>query len=170
MDNTQKNDSFWDSYSKMSRNERNDWNKQYEDRELSNKKKKLEKTHFSLGSVQEDMGVLQSKISELISENDVYGFNVDNVIATIKIHMRDSVASDSDAYYKLQEMIDDLEVLSKVLSQSDSKMATIYQKLEEFSDPASQIWSDGEENMDDVENPELNESIEKIKSNFKRFL
>jgi hypothetical protein len=157
----------------------NYWQRQKEfDNEMMNiKKPRLMRTHFSQGSMHEDIGTLAGKLNNIMNQlSDLVGeFN--NMRYAIRILRHDSIGTgyDNKANDEFTNFEDEMKEFGGIIEDHMYKIRTIKNSFDEFSDPTHEIWNDEEEEgqiepTNNPENPELNESIEKIKSTFKRFL
>jgi len=151
-ENQQQNNDFFDKYKNMDWNQRREWSKQQRHKELNNRRQSLDKTHFSGGSVQEDLGVLSGKVGELINDSDSMGARVKAIIDVVDIHMRDSVGMDSDVYDQLETIKNEMEHFYSELSDFDEKIDVITKQLEGLSDPSHRSWRGDED--DDYEQGE----------------
>ena len=124
--------------------------KRWEDQDLSDYRKRLEKTHFSGGSMHEDFGVLVSKLNNIYELCDRFGGEVYNLIKAIKINMRDSDIS-GNAQDKLYFIQDSLESMYKTIYAMEKPIGQLTNEMEELSDPAHEIYNSEEE--EDMTNP-----------------
>lgn len=147
------NEDGMNDYNNMSWSERKAFSRRWEDRELDNNKKRLEKTHFSGGSVQEDLGVLSGKVGQLINDSDTMGARVKAIIDVVDIHMRNSVEMDSDVYDQLYTIKNEMEDFYSELSDFDEKIDVITKQLEGLSDPSHRSWRGDEDDYEPQDEP-----------------
>jgi hypothetical protein len=152
-ENQQQNNDFFDKYKNMDWNQRREWSKQKRHNELNNRKQELGTSHFSGGSVQEDLGVLSGKVGQLINDSDTMGARVKAIIDVVDIHMRDSVEMDSDVYDQLYTIKNEMEDFYSELSDFDNKIDVITKQLEELSDPSHRSWRGDEDDYEPQDEP-----------------
>lgn len=141
----------FNDYNNMSWSERKAFSRRWEDRELDNNKKRLEKTHFSGGSMHEDFGVLQSKVDSIFNMWDHFAAEIRDVLTVVKINMRDGdIKGHVQAEQKLYEIQDNLQQLYKVVNNLEEPINNISKEMGELSNPDDPIYHNSEEDEEQV--------------------
>jgi hypothetical protein len=123
-------------------------------------RKQLDRTHFSGGSMHEDIGTMSSKMLHLIDTSVDLEHKAEQMIYAIKILMKDSVGEGTQASQTIKEIQNELENYFNQLKSSSDMLGGIQSKLENLSDPSHEHWND--ESESEYEMPGYKETMDNL--------
>ena len=157
----------------MSREQRLAQQKMWNDQHLSDKRKRLEKNQFfSNGSMHEDFGILKSKMVQLLQQLNNFTEAIDDIESAIEINIKDTgIRGHEFAHERLDEIKEKLSKMYSAVNSFDAPLNQLIDDMDTLTNPDDEVYKSREDReAEDNMMPPMNEAIEKIKSEFKRYL
>lgn len=157
----------------MSREQRLAQQKMWNDQHLSDKRKRLEKNQFfSNGSMHEDFGILKSKMVQLLQQLNNFTEAIDDIESAIEINIKDTgIRGHEFAHERLDEIKEKLGKMYSAVNSFDAPLNQLIDDMDTLTNPDDEVYKSREDReAEDNMMPPMNEAIEKIKSEFKRYL
>ena len=157
----------------MSREQRLAQQKMWNDQHLSDRRKRLEKNQFfSNGSMHEDFGILKSKMVQLLQQLNNFTEAIDDIESAIEINIKDTgIRGHEFAHERLDEIKEKLGKMYSAVNSFDAPLNQLIDDMDTLTNPDDEVYKSREDReAEDNMMPPMNEAIEKIKSEFKRYL